>query len=64
MCLCFAFFNAVSVLYYGGLFLRDGPDNVREGITLVMYEVTVLGGVQFCLYASERTAPYYFVGSL
>lgn len=50
--------------YYSELYLRSGSDNIRRILSLPISEPAVLAGVQFVLYATERSAPDYFVGSL
>lgn len=50
--------------YYGSLYLRSDPDNIRGILAFGISEFAVLAGVQFLLYTAEDVAPDYFAGSL
>lgn len=50
--------------YYGGLYLRSDPDNIRRTATPAVFDIAFLAGVQCLSYRAEKAVLDYVLGKL
>lgn len=56
--------DGVGFLYYSGLCICRGSEDIRRVVTLLICGFAIVASVLVLLYAAERAAPDYYVWSL